>query len=90
MAGSGWQELFSYVNQLSWSLYFACFAQFCADAGQNPDSGVSSYDNFLIAMLNNFVAITGEGWSLEMYNILLICEWCSLLYYAHVIVSGTT
>ena len=32
----------------------------------NPDAGVSNYDNILSSMLNNFIAITGEGWSIQM------------------------
>lgn len=40
---------------------------FCADSDTNPDAGFSNFDTFPNAMLNNFVAITGEGWSFEMY-----------------------
>jgi hypothetical protein len=41
----------------------------CVDTGVNPDAGMSSYDNLLSAMLANFVAMTGEGWTNLMYYV---------------------
>ena len=66
------------ITSLQDALYFGVGRQcssavgqlaYCADSGYNPDAGFSNWDNFLSAMLNNFVMITGEGWSTEMYYV---------------------
>jgi hypothetical protein len=36
---------------------------------KNPDFGVSSFDNFLKAVLSVFIIITMEGWTTLMYYI---------------------
>lgn len=45
---------------------------FCGDCGVSPDAGTSNWDNFLNAMLNNFVMTTGEGWAAEMYYVFIL------------------
>lgn len=43
----------------------------CTNSGINPNAGLSNYDNILNAMLINFMSITGEGWSMQMYYVFI-------------------
>jgi hypothetical protein len=39
----------------------------CDETGVNPEYGVISFDNILLALLNIITTISGEGWSTTMF-----------------------
>jgi hypothetical protein len=52
----------------------------CARLGENPVSGLYSFDNILSAYLTVFIITTLEGWSQVQYYLILSTSWFSVLY----------
>ena len=49
------------------SLYHCAASQACQAHNPNPNAGVTSFDNVMVAMLAVFQSLTLEGWSDIMY-----------------------
>lgn len=41
----------------------------CCDDWEGPNSGITNFDNFGLAMLTVFQCITLEGWTDVLYNV---------------------
>jgi len=61
----------------------------CAPSGVNPDSGVTSFDNFFTAFLTVFLVFTMEGWTEIMYTAQdAYSFWIWIFFFAIVIFGG--
>eukprot|EP01065_Artemidia_motanka_P036316 TRINITY_DN4422_c0_g2_i1.p1 TRINITY_DN4422_c0_g2~~TRINITY_DN4422_c0_g2_i1.p1 ORF type:complete len:2025 (+),score=759.03 TRINITY_DN4422_c0_g2_i1:77-6151(+) len=55
----------------------------------NPNGGKMSYDNLGTALLSLFVAVTMEGWTVQMYDTIDASSFWSALFFVSVILLGT-
>merc|ERR1719244_1818391 len=64
--------------------------EFCAPYWDGPNSGITNFDNFGLAMLTVFVCVTMEGWTDTMYymNDALGSSW-PWIYFVTLIVIGS-
>lgn len=60
-----------------------------ADAGINPNGGVTSFDNLPVAMLAVFQSITLEGWTDIMYDVRSVKGLINDIYFITLIVVGS-
>lgn len=57
----------------------------CGEVGQNPVSGLFSFDNFFEASLSVFIVTSMEGWSLMNNYLIYASSWFSVLYFSAII-----
>lgn len=62
--------------------------QFCAAWVLNPDADIIAYDNMLLALTTNFMAITLEGWSQTMYYAMDSFHTLAPVYFMFLILLG--
>merc|ERR1719271_1186522 len=60
-----------------------------ADAGENPNGGITSFDNLVIAMLAVFQSITLEGWVDIMYDIRKVKSKVHDVYFMALVLFGS-
>ena len=60
----------------------------CAPLAENPNYGVTNFDNFGYAVLSLFQVVTLEGWSDIMYKIMDADGWWASIIFMVIVMIG--
>ena len=61
----------------------------CADYGQNPNYGVTSFDNFFSALFVVFTVVTQEGWTDVQLSLMRAYGYTSSIFFGMLILIGS-